>query len=423
MAAPTTISRLAESIFSNTKIVDSYLKANDLPSPSFDADGPTNLEIDAESAENARVKVLESTLELFDLLQGPAAILRPVAYGTSLQAISRWDIPNKVPLDKEISFTELAHLCDVHETDIRRILRYAMVYHRLFCEPRPGFVAHSLASKRLVQEPSMADGLWLLGDHVFGTAARTVDALEKFKDQEPSHTAMAILKGKEQSGYDAMKEDPQFARRFAKAMMSFANRSESAPRVSLVYPELWASLGKGTVVDVGGSRGADAIHLASKYPDLNFIVQDLPPMMAGAEAAVPAELKGRIRFMPYDFFTPQTQAADAYMIKQCFHNWPDHYCVRIIRNQIPLMKPGCRLIVIDSLVPEPGTMSLMAERMVRAFDMLMLTQGHGREREGAEWIELFKQADPRFKIRAMKPISKAADFGPATGLIEVIWQG
>ncbi|KAJ0354665.1 hypothetical protein COL154_011699 [Colletotrichum chrysophilum] len=390
MAAPTTISRLAESIFSNTKIVDSYLKANDLPSPSFDADGPTNLKIDAESAENARVKVL--------------------------QAISRWDIPNKVPLDKEISFTELAHLCDVHETDIRRILRYAMVYHRLFCEPRPGFVAHSLASKRLVQEPSMAAGLWLLGDHVFGTAARTVDALEKFKDQEPSHTAMAILKGKEQSGYDAMKEDPQFAKRFAKAMMSFANRSESAPRVSLVYPELWASLGKGTVVYMGGSRGADAIHLASKYPDLNLIVQDLPPMMAGAEAAVPAELKGRIRFMPYDFFTPQTQAADAYMIKQCFHNWPDHYCVRIIRNQIPLMKP-------DSLVPEPGTMSLMAERMVRAFDMLMLTQGHGREREGAEWIELFKQADPRFKIRVMKPISKAADFGPATGLIEVIWQG
>lgn len=267
-----------------------------------------------------------------------------------------------------MSFTDLAKQCGVNAVDLRRVLRYAMCHHRLFCEPREGFVAHTLASRRLAEEPLLGDGLWLLGDLTYAAMPKTVDALEKWQDQEPSHTAIALVSGKEVSTYELMQELPGFAPKFARAMTSFAkysNRSAKLPRINFVPTKPFQTLGKATVVDIGGSRGTDAMLLAEKYQDLNFIVQDLPPMIANAEAAVPPPLQGRIRFMPYSFFTPQTVVADAYLIKQCFHNWPDHYCVRIIKNQVPVMKPGTKIIVIDSLIPAPGTMSLMAERMAR----------------------------------------------------------
>ncbi|KAF3770022.1 S-adenosyl-L-methionine-dependent methyltransferase [Cryphonectria parasitica EP155] len=424
----TTISLLSESIFRNIKVVDSYLKANNLPGPSFDVDGPTFLDIgsDGEHVEEARVKALEAAVELVDLLQGPLATLRPLTNGASLQAISRWNVASKVPLDGEVSFTDLAKECGVNAVDLRRVLRYAMCYHRLFCEPREGYVAHTLGSRKLAEEPLLGDGLWLLGDLTYAAMPKTVDALEKWQDQEPSHTAIALVSGKEVSTYELMQELPGFAPKFARAMTSFAkynNRSAKLPRINFVPTKPFQTLGKATVVDIGGSRGTDAMLLAEKYPDLSFIVQDLPPMIANAEAAVPPPLQGRIKFMPYSFFTPQTVSADAYLIKQCFHNWPDHYCVRIIKNQIPVMKPGTKIIVIDSLIPAPGTMSLMAERMARAFDMLMLTQTNGREREAEDWKQLFKQADERFKVTSMHPLASPVDFGPATGIIEVVWEG
>jgi hypothetical protein len=76
----TTISLLSESIFRNIKVVDSYLKAKNLPGPTFDVDGPTFLDIDSdgEHVEEARVKALEAAVELVDLLSGPLATLRPL---------------------------------------------------------------------------------------------------------------------------------------------------------------------------------------------------------------------------------------------------------------------------------------------------------------------------------------------------------
>ena len=65
----------------------------------------------------------------------------------------------KVPLDGEISFSELAAKCDLYEPDLRRILRFAMVYHRVFQERNVGYVAHTAASRRLVEDANSMDAL------------------------------------------------------------------------------------------------------------------------------------------------------------------------------------------------------------------------------------------------------------------------
>lgn len=54
---------------------------------------------------------------------------------------------------------------------------------------------------------------------------------------------------------------------------------------------------------------------------------------------------------------------------------------------------------------------------------MMLTNTKGREREREEWVNIFKEADPRFKIQRVETLRSKGDFGPSTGLIEVIWEG
>ena len=76
--ASTRIAQLAAQIQENTAKVDQYLQIKGLPSPSFDADGPVDFKIEDEEIQKARETALDSSLELHQLLLGPAMCLRPV---------------------------------------------------------------------------------------------------------------------------------------------------------------------------------------------------------------------------------------------------------------------------------------------------------------------------------------------------------
>ncbi len=71
------ISQLASLIPSNTSKVDEYLLSNQLPSPSFDTDGPISLDIKSTEVQDARNAAINAAMELQDLLQGPIACLLP----------------------------------------------------------------------------------------------------------------------------------------------------------------------------------------------------------------------------------------------------------------------------------------------------------------------------------------------------------
>lgn len=62
-----------------------------------------------------------------------------------------------------MTFDELAEQCHIPEPDVRRLLRTAIVSHRIFGEPEEGKVAHSAASRLLLenqQEWDMAGLTW-----------------------------------------------------------------------------------------------------------------------------------------------------------------------------------------------------------------------------------------------------------------------
>ena len=60
----------------------------------------------------------------------------------------------------------------MNEPDLRRILRFAIIHHRAFQEPRKGFITHSAASRRLVENSAARDGLGLQFDDAWQSFAR-----------------------------------------------------------------------------------------------------------------------------------------------------------------------------------------------------------------------------------------------------------
>ncbi|KAF2873316.1 O-methyltransferas-like protein [Massariosphaeria phaeospora] len=412
---PPRIEELAEHINTNTQKVSQYLESHSLPQPSFDEDGPVDLQINSQEVDNARREAINNCYELLDLLQGPKALVRPVANATSAQAIHRYDIPAKVPLGREISFKDLAEKCGLHEPDLRRIIRFAITYHRLFQEKRDGFVSHSATSRWLAENPVAMDGVGLIHDTFYRSFAWTVDALQQFDDQEPNQTGFCLAHNTDEGLFSYLASRPEDAKRFGGAMKSFTADIPGNSPSFLINGYPWESLGPATVVDVGGSQAQIAIMLAEAFPKLNLIVMDLPDVLRHAQ--VPEHLSNRIQLHGHDFFEKQSTVADVYFFRWIFHDWPDKYMIKILRQLVPVLRPGARIIVNDSICPGPNTVPYDVERTIRGVDMVMLSLHNSREREKGEWEPLFKAADPRFgALKFYHPQ------GASLSIIESIWQ-
>jgi trans-aconitate methyltransferase len=126
------------------------------------------------------------------------------------------------------------------------------------------------------------------------------------------------------------------------------------------YP--WDSI-PGTVVDLGGSHGDAAFALARKYPDLRLIVQELPQVVGNAKV----DKSFNVEFMAHDFFEEQpVKDADVYFFRWTLHNWPDKYCIKILRALVPALKNGARILVMDFVMPPPGVLPNNMERKLRS---------------------------------------------------------
>ncbi|TGO30616.1 hypothetical protein BPAE_0004g00740 [Botrytis paeoniae] len=411
------LSDLAAQIQASTDTVDKYLKDHNLPAPSFHEDGSVYFGLN-EKAQKALETAKAASLELSDLLQGPAVALRPVYNGVSLQAIYRYDIASKVPINGEISFQDLSAKCGLSVINLQRILRFAMVWNRCFTEPRKGFVAHSAASRVLVDNPMARSGLGFMFDECWQAFSHTLDAVRHHGETEDvAKTGWSHYHKTDQGLFQYHSSRSEMSRRMAEAMICFSSAVSVSSQASFLvknYP--WDTVAK--IVDVGGAQGHISIELAQNYPNLKVVLQDLPDVVERIEKTLPKNVKDRIEIIAHDFFTDQTVQSDAYLFSQIFHDWPEAHCIKILRALIPQLKPGARVICYDHLLPEPGTIPLLREQAARGMDMIMLSLFNSRERDVDGWATLFQAADPRFgKPKAWIPE------GSNLGIIEAVWEG
>ncbi|KAL9053000.1 MAG: hypothetical protein Q9162_005056 [Coniocarpon cinnabarinum] len=343
----------------------------------------------------------------------------PKLNATSLQAIYKYKIATKVPLDGDISYPDLATATDMEEVDVRRIVRFASVFHRVFAEKQPGRVSHTAASRYLADNPEAMAGVGFMFDECYQAFAHTVEAMETHKRPEANQSGWAIASGSNVAMWEHYTAHPELGQRAGQAMNAFTKGAMHDTR-ALTDGYDWKDIDarNGTVVDLGGAGGHATFAIARANPNIQCVIQELPHIVDKFKSQVPQDIANRTKFEVHDFFKPQTTIAQAYLFRQTFHNWNDENCIKMLRALIPALKPGAKVIANDLIVPPPGVLPAMQERGVRAIDMIMMSLFNSREREKADWETLFKEADERFRdVKCWKPE------GSQLGLIEATWSG
>lgn len=162
-----------------------------------------------------------------------------------------------------------------------------------------------------------------------------------------------------------IKNDSQRQQQFIDAM-SYSHLHSSYNMCHLIDNFDFGAVENGTIVDVGGSHGQVSIAIARRFPGIKCIVQDLPDTICGLESQIPRELKNQISGMDYDFLTPQpVKAADVYLFRWILHDWSDKYCVKILQSLVPALKHGAKIVINDICIPQPGQLSISADRSLR----------------------------------------------------------
>ncbi|KAI9695583.1 MAG: hypothetical protein M1820_008508 [Bogoriella megaspora] len=158
MAKLTLLEDLAEQISDSTKIVSEHLKVNSLPQPSFELDAPIQWPELPPDVYEARSTLREASKKLHDLATGHQNLLWLFCSSwtnfAALQWISHYKVADAIPVDKFVSYAEIAKTTNLDESLLRRFLRLLMT-NDVFCEPRPGVVAHTAQSTMLVSTHPM----------------------------------------------------------------------------------------------------------------------------------------------------------------------------------------------------------------------------------------------------------------------------
>ncbi|KAI0517276.1 sterigmatocystin 8-O-methyltransferase [Xylaria bambusicola] len=422
----------------NAIIVSQYLAAHDQPQPSHESHGPRSTLPKAapRNIQQARHGLMSSALELFQLAAGPSEFVPNLAPGFQYVACLSWllhfDIFHLVPASGTISYEDLAAAASKRASSgiavpvarLRSIVRMVMT-SALFREPEPNQVGHSATSALLAQDADVHSWASYLSKRSAPTALAMTTAHDRFTPASTvrNETAYNIAFGTELPFFDHLALDAANAAEFAGYMRNVTT-SEAMDVKHLVNGYHWAGLGRGPVVDVGGSTGNAAIALARGFPELTVIVQDLPVNAeAGrqaAEATLPAHVLSRIVFQGHDFTQPQPVADGAvYLLRMILHDWPDDTAVTILKNLVPVLAKGAaRLLIMDTVLPTPGQVPCSVERVVRVRDMTMMQVFNGHERDLDQWRALLVAADKRLRLRQV-----ITPFGSAMSLLEVDMAG
>ncbi|KAI1140753.1 S-adenosyl-L-methionine-dependent methyltransferase [Hypoxylon sp. FL0543] len=425
--APSKIIVLAQKISAETEKIEAYFRENGLRTPGFDADAPTDFPNMPDDISRSRREVIEATQELQDLMVGPRESVRWMAWdfmGTqSLQLINHYGIAKLVPLEGTITLSQLQAKAPIDPINLTRLLRYAMTNH-LFQEPKPGVIAHTAASRLLVEDQALQAWVGFNTEDVYPGSAHVIDALKEYPDATSlNHTGFnfAFNTVDKEPMFVTLSKDPKRAQRMAQAMSSLT----SGEGYELSYLTEGCDLMDvdargGTLVDIGGSHGFVCVHLAKQYSNIKFIVQDLPSTIDSAPQPVCADsqISKRICFQKHDFFKEQpVRGADVYFFRWILHNYSTPYAVQILRNLIPALKPGARIIINDQCLREAGVEDPWDERLMRSMDLVMMTLLNAQEREEVDFRQLFKMAGDGFVFKGV-----TRPKGCRMSIIEAVWK-
>ncbi|KAK4237372.1 hypothetical protein C8A03DRAFT_34658 [Achaetomium macrosporum] len=422
---------LARSITAETEKLEAYMKANNLPMPGFDVDAPADFPHLPEDVQRSRQEIIYATKELGRLAHGPRESVRWGVWEfldvLALTAVNHYGLAKLVPVDSTITLVELQTKTTLDPINLARLLRMAMC-NGIFREPSPGVIAHTAASRVLAEDDDMKAWVGFNGEDIFRASGHVLQALQAYPE------ATSLTRAGFQFAFDTVDKEPMFAtfgkdperaRRMGRAMASLTGGEGYEPsyfvdveKGGYDFSDLDAA--GGTFVDIGGSHGFMCVDLANRYKNMKFVVQDLQKTIDSAPKPISPDpqVAERITLLAHDFFTEQvTKDADVYFFRWIIHNYSTPYAIRILKNLIPALKPGARIIINDHCLREPGQENPWDERVMRRMDVVMLALLNAQERTEAEFRELFAAADERFVFKGVRRPK-----GCRMSIVEAVWQ-
>ena len=302
-------------------------------------------------------------------------------------------------------------------------------------EPQPDFLMHSRISAQLVSKPGLFDWAVFMTRFSAPTAARFTEATQRWGETAEKHqTAYNLAFNTELPFFAHVAQSKDLTTTFASYLRSLG-QSEGSALQHVLNGFDWAALGKAHVVDVGdkqypftmsntdievdaqvgGSTGQVSILLAAHYPQLEFTVQDLPSTIVDSDsvlAGLEPSVISRITFVAHDFMTPQpaavTASTNVYFLRKIIHDWPFGEAKIILQHLAEAMNPNTLLIIMDTILPKPGSIPAIDEAGLRVRDLTMAQSFNSKERELGDWMELLRSTVPRLHLRDLKQPSGSA---------------
>lgn len=143
-----------------------------------------------------------------------------------------------------------------------------------------------------------------------------------------------------------------------------------------------------TVVDVGGGRGKLLAAILHQAPEARGVLFELQSVIPGAcDLLVDEGVADRVNAVAGDFFESVPAGADAYVLKNIVHDWPEEKALEILRNVRNAMAPDGRVLLIEAVIPEGN-----GDHVSKWVDLEMLIQTSGRERTAAQYADLLRRA-------------------------------
>ncbi|KAL9607259.1 MAG: hypothetical protein Q9167_007812 [Letrouitia subvulpina] len=409
MAAPQpNIQKLLQQIVSCTQQLTGFLDDKQLPKPTFLPDCP---DIPGDPTyETLRVNLNQTAKDLLLLVNGPKNFLR--TFHTSAYDLAACQVAldfgffEAIPVHGTRKLSELASAVGVDEGRVGSVIRL-LATQRIFEEVGPDVFSHTATSALVAQNAEIRAAIHKQMDEFLQAASETSNWIKGSPHGTDGYCSPFHYRHQAPL-YDFYDQNPVKGRRFAEAMIGVTKMNRKINELRDAFP--WGSLGKGTIVDMGGGNGHISKSLALDYPNLSFIVQDNSPVMLNqisqttSSAAQPYD---RVRFMHHSFFDPQPVApASAYFIRSCIHNWPDEDCIRIFRALVPALErcaSGTPFLINETILPDLGTRTGYEERDLRQLDLCMMVALGAKQRTRGEFQKLLKEADGRYRVSGFDP--------------------
>ncbi|KAL7625746.1 hypothetical protein AAE478_004969 [Parahypoxylon ruwenzoriense] len=379
-----------------------YLESKGLPEPNFTRSSPPH---PADPEYDAiRIDLTEAAQDLILLAKGPMQWLRTFICChhdlSAWQTALRFKFFSIVPLDSSMSVKDIAAAAKMDEDRLGHIMKL-LASQRCFQEVEEDVFEHTSLSAFVARNKDVEATLAFQADEMFEASSLTATSIQKAPYiSDAAHSAFTTRFGT--SPYQWYAANPERGARFASAMAGLVQMNRDTTELRDRFP--WASLGNKTVVDVGGGSGHISIYLATQFPNLEFIVQDVNPGMLAQGPKRPEykAVEKRVSFMQYDFLQPQPVAdAGLFFLRQVIHNYNDEVSVKILKSFVPAMEkcaPGTGLLINDMILPPPNTEPKALEHHLRQIDIAMLNGYAAKQRTLKEFAQLLKEADERFQV-------------------------